>query len=227
MSTPTSAAAAGNTSDASCTEIPEETAGPYPGDGSNGPDVLSEDGVVRSDIRTSVGDASGTAQGVPLDIVLSLVDVAASCAPLSGAAVYLWHCDREGRYSMYSEGAEDENYLRGVQVAGADGQVRFSSVFPACYDGRWPHIHFEVFGRLDDAIGGGRSIATSQIALPEAVCVEVYGTDGYEQSVSNLSRLSLSTDNVFRDDGAVNQLGTVTGNVDEGYVVSLTAGVSA
>ena len=31
-------------------EIPDETAGPYPGDGSNGPNVLSESGIVRSDI---------------------------------------------------------------------------------------------------------------------------------------------------------------------------------
>ena len=35
------------------TEIPEETAGPYPGDGSNGPDVLAEDGIVRQDITTA------------------------------------------------------------------------------------------------------------------------------------------------------------------------------
>ena len=39
-------------------EIPEETAGPYPGDGSNGPDVLAESGVVRSDITSSFGDAA-------------------------------------------------------------------------------------------------------------------------------------------------------------------------
>ena len=43
-------------------EIPEETAGPYPGDGSNGPNVLAESGVVRSDITTSFGDASGVAE---------------------------------------------------------------------------------------------------------------------------------------------------------------------
>ena len=42
-------------SDASCSEIPEETAGPYPGDGSNGPNVLTESGIVRSDIRSSFG----------------------------------------------------------------------------------------------------------------------------------------------------------------------------
>ena len=44
-------------------EIPDETAGPYPGDGSNGPDVLEQSGIVRSDIRSSFGDASGTVEG--------------------------------------------------------------------------------------------------------------------------------------------------------------------
>ncbi|BCW73407.1 hypothetical protein NicSoilB8_44510 [Arthrobacter sp. NicSoilB8] len=34
-------------------EIPQETAGPYPGDGSNGPNVLEASGVVRRDIRSS------------------------------------------------------------------------------------------------------------------------------------------------------------------------------
>lgn len=47
------------------TEIPDETAGPYPGDGSNGADVLEQSGVVRQDIRSSFGSASGTATGVP------------------------------------------------------------------------------------------------------------------------------------------------------------------
>ena len=47
------------------TEIPEETAGPYPGDGSNGPDILEQSGIVRSDITTSFGDSSGVAEGVP------------------------------------------------------------------------------------------------------------------------------------------------------------------
>src|SRR5687768_6288866 len=50
--------------DAACAVIPEETAGPYPGDGSNGPDVLSQSGVVRTDIRSSFGEFSGTADGV-------------------------------------------------------------------------------------------------------------------------------------------------------------------
>src|SRR5262245_46127739 len=126
------------------TPIPEETAGPFPGDGSNGPDMLSQAGVVRADIRSSFGTSATVATGVPLTIRLAILDLAKDCAPIDGAAVYLWHCDQAGRYSLYSDGVQNENYLRGVQAAGADGIVTFTSVFPACYSGRWPHIHFEV-----------------------------------------------------------------------------------
>ena len=57
-------------------EIPEETAGPYPGDGSNGPDVLEEAGVVRNDLRSSFGGSSGTAEGVPMTLELTISDLA-------------------------------------------------------------------------------------------------------------------------------------------------------
>src|SRR5881397_2120323 len=118
-----------------CSPIPEETAGPYPGDGSNGPDVLSQSGVVRADIRSSFGSSTTVASGVPLTIRLAILDVAKGCAPIAGAAAYLWHCDQAGRYSLYSSGAENENYLRGVQAAGSDGIVTFTSIFAACYPG--------------------------------------------------------------------------------------------
>jgi protocatechuate 3,4-dioxygenase beta subunit len=219
-STTSSSTAAGGT----VGEIPEETAGPYPGDGSNGPDALAEDGIVRQDIRSSFGSSTTTAAGVPLTIELALVDVAGGGAPLAGAAVYLWHCDREGRYSMYSGGVEDENYLRGVQVADDDGRLTFTTVFPACYSGRWPHAHFEVFSSVDDATGDGRALVTSQLALPEDVCTTVFATDGYEDSVRNLDRVSLDSDMVFSD-GVDDQMAAVTGSVDEGYTASLTVGV--
>ena len=141
------AAAATDATGASCALVPEETAGPFPGDGSNGPNVLTESGVVRSDIRSSFGSSTTVAEGVPLAIELTVQD--AECAPLAGAAVYLWHCDRDGNYSMYSEAAADENYLRGVQEADDTGLVTFTSIFPACYPGRWPHIHFEVYPSLE------------------------------------------------------------------------------
>jgi hypothetical protein len=58
-------AASGTASTADCDVIPEETAGPFPGDGSNGPDVLNQSGIVRKDIRSSFGGSSATATGVP------------------------------------------------------------------------------------------------------------------------------------------------------------------
>ncbi|MUN62647.1 3,4-dioxygenase subunit beta [Kocuria sediminis] len=206
-------------------EIPDETAGPYPGDGSNGPDVLEQSGIVRSDLRTSFGDATGTAEGVPMTLELTVADLAGGGVPFAGVAVYVWHCDREGRYSMYSEGVTDQNYLRGVQIADDDGRVRFTSIFPACYPGRWPHIHFEVYPDQASITDSTSAIATSQVALPKNACDAVYATAGYASSVANLARLTLATDNVFGDDGGASQLGAVTGSVTDGYTVTLTAGV--
>ncbi|ROO82956.1 dioxygenase-like protein [Actinocorallia herbida] len=198
-------------------EIPNETAGPYPGDGSNGPNVLTQSGIVRSDLRTSFGDASGVAEGVPLTIELTLAD---DGEPLAGAAVYLWHCDRDGNYSLYSDGITGENYLRGVQEADKKGKVKFTSIFPACYSGRWPHIHFEVYESLKSATTPGTPVKTTQLAFPKAVCDTVFATDGYSASIRNLSEVSLDTDNVFSD-GHDLQLATVTGSVAKGYRATL------
>jgi protocatechuate 3,4-dioxygenase beta subunit len=180
-------------------------------------------GAVRSDIRTSIGSNAAVA-GVPLTIELTVVDSTNGGAPLAGSAVYVWHCDQQGRYSMYSQGVTDENYLRGVQVADADGKLSFTSIFPACYSGRWPHIHFEVYSSVDQAMAAGSKLATSQIAIPKDICDTVYATDGYSASVSNLSKVSLSTDMVFRD-GAELETPTVTGSVGSDLKVALTVAV--
>jgi len=207
--------------DGSCNgTIPEETAGPYPGDGTNdnGTNALSLHGIVRSDVRSSVDTASGVAQGVPLTVRLTILG--ADCAPLAGHAVYIWHCDREGRYSMYSQGAENENYLRGVQVTDAEGVVEFLTIFPACYPGRWPHIHFEVYSSVGEATSGRNAVATSQLAMPEDSCDEVFATSGYEASVGSLKQLSLASDLVFAD-GATLQTPAITGSAAAGYAVTL------
>ncbi|MDA0180901.1 hypothetical protein OJ997_11400 [Solirubrobacter phytolaccae] len=204
--------------------IPEETAGPFPGDGSNGPNVLAESGVVRSDITRSVGDASGVAAGIPTTVDLTLLDVAGGGGPLAGAAVYLWHCDREGRYSLYDESVAGENYLRGVQESGADGKLSFQTIFPAAYQGRWPHMHFEVYESLDAATAGQGKLRTSQLAIPQDTCEVVYATAGYEQSVQNLAGTSLDSDMVFSD-GYKSQLASVSGSVEDGYTLTLNVGV--
>ena len=204
--------------------IPEETAGPFPGDGSNGPNILTESGVVREDITKSVGDASGVAEGVPTTINLKLLDVAGGGGPLAGAAVYVWHCDREGRYSLYDESIAGENYLRGVQESGEDGTLTFKTIFPAAYQGRWPHVHFEVYESLDAAVAGQGKLRTSQLAIPQQTCEAVYATPGYEQSVQNLAGTSLDSDMVFSD-GYKSQLAAVSGSVDDGYTLTLNVGV--
>ena len=212
------------TSDTANGELPEETSGPFPGDGSNGANVLNQSGIIRSDITSSFGSSTTKAEGVPLNITMTINDFANKEAPLAGGAVYVWHCDREGRYSLYSQGVTGENYLRGVQETDGRGQVKFTTIFPACYSGRWPHIHFEVYPSLAKATNSANKIATSQMALPDATCQAVYATSGYQQSRSNISRVRLDNDNVFSD-GYDLQMPTVTGDPSSGYQLSFSCAV--
>ena len=125
---------------------------------------------------------------------------------------------------MYSADISGENYLRGVQVAGADGKLTFTTIFPGCYSGRWPHIHFEVYKDLATATAAGDKMRTSQLALPEDVCKQAYATDGYSASVTNLARVTLASDGIFSD-GYSLQLATVDGNATDGYTAKLNVPV--
>jgi protocatechuate 3,4-dioxygenase beta subunit len=206
-------------------EIPQETAGPYPGDGSNGPNVLEASGVIRQDITSSFGTSTTKAEGIPLTVTLTLLDNSNGCKPLAGAAVYAWHCDRDGKYSMYDSGLEIENFLRGVQEADSNGQVTFTTIYPGAYNGRWPHIHFEVFESMSNATVAGQVLAVSQIAMTEAACNEVYASAGYESSARNFPNTTLTSDNVFGDDGGIYQLATMSGSVAGGYTAGLNVTV--
>lgn len=218
-------------SDSNCAAIPEETGGPYPGDGtnSNGSGIVNAlllSGIVRSDIRASIAGASGVAAGVPLTIKLQLKNAGAGCASLAGYAVYLWHCDRDGLYSMYSSGVTGQNYLRGVQESSASGELVFATIFPGCYAGRMPHVHFEVYPSLAKSTNAVNRIKTSQFTFPMAILNEVYKVAGYSASVRNLAQISYATDNVFSD-GTTLQMASVTGNPTDGYVMTLTVAVNA
>jgi protocatechuate 3,4-dioxygenase beta subunit len=225
---PATATATATTTPVACvSEIPQETAGPYPADGSNASsqtlNVLTRSGIVRSDIRTSLGTGN-TAPGVPLTIELTLVDSNSDCAPLAGYAVYAWHCNRDGNYSLYSSAVTNEDYLRGVQATDSNGKVSFTSIFPACYSGRWPHVHFEIYPSLQAATTSSNAIHTSQLALPEAICKTVYATTGYSASVTNLSHITLASDNIFGDGDSL-QVASVTGDVTNGFTAQLTVGI--
>ena len=224
--TTTTGTTTGTTTSSSCSVIPTETNGPYPADGSTSLNALLMSGIVRSDIRSSFNGATGVAAGIALTVTLTLVNTSSSCASLAGYAIYIWHCDRSGLYSLYSTGVTGENYLRGVQETDSNGQVTFTTIFPACYSGRWPHIHFEVYPSLATATRVSNVSKISQIAMPQAECSAVYATTGYSASVSNLSQVSLATDNVFSD-GASLETPTISGSVSAGYAIALTVGIAA
>jgi len=229
--TPTPSATA---TSGSCVVDPTETNGPYPADGTNTSsgvtsNVLTAANVVRSDIRSSfLGSSTATAAGVEVVLTLTLVDVNAACAPLAGYAIYIWHCDRDGKYSLYDLPAE--SYLRGVGVTDSNGQVHFTTIFPGCYAGRWPHIHFEVFSSLANATGGRYATLVSQLAMPSAACSTVYnGASGYSTSVRNLAGVSLSSDNVFGDNSSAQiaqQTPVMSGSVAAGYTATAVIGIA-
>ncbi len=211
-----------------CIALPWETAGPYPADGSNRREgqvvnALTEQGVIRQDLRPSFGTLTTVADGVQLDLELTLID-ANGCTPLPGHAIYIWHCDTTGLYSLYD--TPEANYLRGVGVSDAEGKVKLTTIFPGCYDGRWPHIHFEVLETVEKAVSGEASLLTAQIALPQAESAAVYAADArYSNGTANLGRISLDRDMVFRDNTEsqiIQQTLALTGDVSTGFSGTVT-----
>ncbi len=93
-------------------------------------------GVERSDLTDSFAGFTGRAEGIPLDLEMTLVNVGGACAPLQGLAVYLWHCDAAGRYSLYS--VPEANWLRGLQVTDGAGRLTFRTILPGVMTGAGP-----------------------------------------------------------------------------------------
>lgn len=214
-----------------CVAHPTETAGPFPADGSNRAhgtlaNVLADSGIVRSDMRPNLGSGAA-ADGVQLDLELKLVNVSKACAPLSGFAVYLWHCDAGGHYSIYD--LPNATYLRAVGVADAGGVVRFTTIVPGCYPGRFPHMHFEVYRSLEEATSYKARLLTSQLAVPADVCKAAYGSAAvYAASIKNLERSPLDRDMIFADN-TPKQLAAQTlqaaGDATSGYKASVVVGL--
>ena len=102
--------------------------------------------------------------------------------------------------------------------------MRFTTIYPGCYAGRWPHIHFEVYPSLASATNVANKSATSQIALPKAASDQVYAQSGYGNSAANAAQVTLASDGIFSD-GATLELATVTGTVAGGLTATLTVAI--
>jgi hypothetical protein len=153
------------------------------------------------------------------------------CQPCADSAVYLWNCNRDGEYSLYGRGIEHENYLRGVQFTDHAGRVAFQTIFPACYSGRYPHLHLEIFKRHARALDASTRVSTTQLTAPREVCSRVYeSAPGYGRSVAQFKGLLPGDDMVFASSSSaelVLQTLVISGDLSAGFTGRATLGIRA
>ena len=195
-----------------CVLTPEQTEGPY----------FVDAGLNRSDIRADVRSGSGNgvvAAGAPLALALRVLDTGAGCRPVAGAMVDVWHCDAAGVYSDTVDPGFDSRghtFLRGYQVSGSDGVVRFLTIYPGWYRGRAVHIHFKV--RTD---AGGEF--TSQLYFDETVTDEAHAHAAYRGRAGR--RVPNTADGIFRNGGS--RLLLSPQRHDDGYAAAFDIGLKA
>ncbi len=198
----------------SCVLITEETAGPFP---------LNLSGN-EAYFRTNIAEGR---PGLPLDLSLKVTNANNGCAPISNARVDVWHCDRDGVYSGFSNqpggvDARGETFCRGILLTDDQGLVRFETIYPGWYPGRVTHIHFQVY--LNNGL-----VATSQLAFPDATNTLIYATDAYPNGV-NAGTPSNTADSLFASpaDSLEYQIASTSSNATTGgYDAHLDVGVAA
>lgn len=181
-----------------CTLIPSETLGPFPLD-------LSDNSFYfRQDIKENK-------TGVQLNLKLKIIGEN-NCEPMANVRVNIWHCDKDGLYSGYSQqnnqGQAGLTYLRGYQITDVHGEVNFVTIFPGWYTGRICHIHFQVYVSSVYA-------AVSQLTFPVTEKNAIYAANPGLYT-KGADPMSLNQDNIFSD-GYAFQLATLTANNNGGY----------
>jgi protocatechuate 3,4-dioxygenase beta subunit len=170
---------------AAATLTPEQTEGPFY--------VALE--RVRGNIATGE-------PGVPLHLAIKIVDAATS-APVSAAAVDIWHCNASGVYSdESSDGTLGQTFLRGVQLTGADGVARFLTIYPGHYRGRTTHIHLKVHiagASTGGKYAGGHVCHTGQLFFDDAISSKISALAAYRHDTA--ARLRNSADNIYTHQG--------------------------
>lgn len=200
------------TTSGSCTVTDTETDGPYPLYTSRGSAIQ----------RVDITDGK---TGLPLAMTITIRNVNDSCNVLANARVDVWHCDKDGYYSGYTNsgylGTQNNTsavFCRGLQYTDTAGQVKFTTIYPGWYTGRVTHIHAQVY------VGTTLKL-TTQIAFPDAVNTAVYKTSLY--SAHGQNAITNSGDNIIMD-SLSNELATVVANsTTGGYDLTHTIYVKA
>ena len=170
------------------------------------------DGPFYLDLKNLRSDIVDGRPGVPLALAL-IVSHASTCAPISGAAVDIWHADAGGVYSGFGNGS-GRTFLRGTQLTGADGTARFQTIYPGWYSGRAVHIHVKVHT-------GGQVVHTGQLFFEDALTTGVFQRSPYSSRGAPDTRNA--NDSIYRDGGAQSTLSpSVSG---AGYAATMTLGV--
>ena len=208
----------------SCVVAPTETYGPYPAF-TNG--VVTLASLWRTDMTTDPSGTYSQRQGVPLEMLIKLVNVNDNCAPLVGYDVYVWHCDADGYYSYYSgqpgylgtKSYPNGYFLRAVQTTDACGEVTFTTIFPGWYPSRYTHVHIAVsISAIAEAV--------TQMTWPASVITDVYtnATTYGTYTEHGAADTTFSGDNVFQ--GNTGQIASTTGSIDEGFQSQWVLGIT-
>ncbi|WP_327137201.1 intradiol ring-cleavage dioxygenase [Streptomyces sp. NBC_01340] len=221
-------ASATSTSSGQCVLMSSVTEGPYYLDGA----------LVRKDITEGKG-------GVPLTLRITVQDTTESCGPVAGAAVEIWHCDAWGYYSGYTTAnpggsapaesedgstANDQTYLRGYQIANANGVVKFETIFPGWYTPRTTHIHVRVHTggeKADGTYEGGKVNFTGQLFFDDDFAAEVQALEPYSKHTGSYTKLA--DDMVYDGGGTSSGLLTLRPvhkkDPSKGFKGSITLGI--
>ena len=179
-----------------CILAPEMTQGPYY--------------IAGEKLRRNITEGR---PGTRLDVRLWVVD-ASTCAPISGAAVDIWHADAGGVYSGFGAGTSSRTFMRGIQRTDKAGLAQFRTVYPGWYQGRTVHIHVKVHV-------GGNVVHTGQLFFSDTLTDAVYRRSPYSRRSNRDTRNA--HDMIYANGGPQSTL-TVRGK-SSGYVGSIVMGV--
>jgi protocatechuate 3,4-dioxygenase beta subunit len=197
---------------AACNLTPELTEGPF----------YLDTGRLRRDITEGL-------PGVPLRLRITLLDLD-GCKPLQGAAVDIWHCDAQGRYSGYGgqagppphpPGGTPPPFAPGLPPSGVLGhppKPRPSNAqtflrglqltdaaglaqFDTIYPGWYAGRAVHIHLKVH---AGGHVCHTGQIAFPEDACAAVAQVEPYARH--QVPRTPAAQDGVFGGSAAAAML---------------------